>query len=188
MDNSKEIRKLKEDKSKAKQKQNFKEVILLCNYLGDLFSNQGEYERAIEQHKEELEYGRKLNDNLSIAVAYRRIGECYSELSEFENALNFQNKYLSIVEKLKDTVEIQRAYATLGRTYFMQFSSDPKKYAQSLSTAETAHSKALNLTDRLKDELKERDWAEMRCRALLNLGNFKSFKKKQSDFINFFKI
>lgn len=173
MDKLREIKKLNEDKVKSKEKQNFKDVISVCNYLGVLYLEQGEYDKAIEQHKEELAYGRKLNDDLSIAVAFRKLGECYLELNEFENALNFHCKYLSIAEKLNDTIEIQRAYATLGRTYFMQYIADSENNSQSLEQSETAHLKALILTDSLKDlkdKLNERDWAEMRCRALLNLG------------------
>lgn len=159
-----------DDKAKAKAKKNWKEMAEICNYLGDMYSSIGEYDEAIEQHKEELDCSRRQNDDLGLAVAYRRIGECHSELDEFVQAINFHQKYLDIVRKLNNLVEVQRAWATLGRTFFMQYSADPKKYKDSLSTAEEAHLKALHLTDRLRADLKERDYAEMRCRAYLNLG------------------
>ena len=172
MSSTKEINRLIEEKLKAINKKNYKEVVLLCNYLGDIYSNKGDYEEAIEQHKDELSYGKRLNDKLSIAVAYRRLGECYSELSDFKNALEFQNEYLSLVKELNNKVEIQRAHATLGRTYFMQFSLDTKlNQNESLSKAEIEHQKALKLIGSIvNDELKERELAEMKCRAYLNLG------------------
>jgi NF-kappa-B inhibitor-like protein 2 len=186
MDKSKEIKRLLDDKTKAKGKQNWKEIGLICNYLGDLYASVGEYEDAIEQHKEELDCSRRQNDELGVAVAYRRIGECHSELDEFAQALNFHQKYLDIVRKLNNLVEVQRAWATLGRTFFMQYSADPKKYRESLNTAEESHLKALNLTDRLRAELKERDYVEMRCRAYLNLGLIYEQKESESECSKYF--
>lgn len=218
MEKVREIKKLQEDKAKAKQRANWKEVGLICNYLGDLFAGQGDYEEALDEHRQELDCFRKLNDELGVAVAYRRLGECHSELDQFASALNFQQKYLDIVRKLANQVEIQRAWATLGRTYFMQYSSDPKRMADALSTAEEAHLKALNLTEkygissqsvqnpfdqfvqvsliisvnispaRLKSELKERDYAEMRCRAYLNLGLIYEQKEDEKECSNCFNI
>ena len=183
MSSSKEIRKAIEDKLKAKERlkekkerKNYEEVILFCNYLGDLYFKQGEYDEAIEQHVDELKYARESGHSPSIALANRKLGECYCELGDFESALRFHNEYLRIVRSLEDRAETQRAYATLGRTHFMRYTADAKKNAKSLEEAEKSHRKALDLAKRLKgqlrdgDELKERDCYEMQCRALLNLG------------------
>jgi len=154
-------------KGTRRTNQDVKKLSGLFNSIGrDLVSKQS-FELAIKFFEQELFCSIEDDDKLTALLS---LAECYSELNDFNNALIYQNKYLSIAEKLNNTLEIQRAWATLGRIYFMQFISDNRQFPTALQTAETAHLKALNLTDRLKDEVKERELAEIRCRALLNLG------------------
>lgn len=47
----------------------------------------GDYQAAIEEHRQELALSEGLHDVIGCAVANRKIGECYAELGNIEAAL-----------------------------------------------------------------------------------------------------
>lgn len=47
----------------------------------------GDYQAAIEEHRQELALSEVLHDVIGCAVANRKIGECYAELGSIEAAL-----------------------------------------------------------------------------------------------------
>lgn len=49
--------------------------------------NPGDYEAAIEEHRQELALSEVLNDVIGRAVANRKIGECFAEMGNIDAAL-----------------------------------------------------------------------------------------------------
>lgn len=52
----------------------------------------GDYQAAIEEHRQELALSEVLHDVIGCAVANRKIGECYAELGNIEAALKVKHK------------------------------------------------------------------------------------------------
>ncbi|KAG1667601.1 Tonsoku-like protein [Nymphon striatum] len=167
---------VKKDKKKAEAKQDWKEYAGLCNYLGQLYSKSEDFEAALAEHKLEKELCKNHGDTIDVAVAHRRIGECYCELGKFEKALSNQERHLVIAKDLSNKLEEQRAWATIGRTYLLKFQkgSDTHKLDAisdpSLNKAQKAFVRALNMCDKLKDNVSPKELMEMKSRLLLNIG------------------
>ena len=122
----------------------------------------------------ELHYCEALADTIGTAVANRKIGECYSELGRFKEAISHQKRHLHLAKSSKSEIEEQRAYATIGRTYLFQaeMSKDKVQKENALSKAESAFTKSLEVCVSLKKSVAVKDYMEMKCRLLLNLGKF----------------
>ncbi|XP_072545535.1 tonsoku-like protein [Salminus brasiliensis] len=169
MSAAKEIRQLQKAKSKAQSSSNLKEEASLCNQLGEVLAKSGDYQAAIEEHRQELALSQILQDVIGCAVASRKIGECYAELGNIEAALKHQRRHLDLARSVSDAVEEQRALATIGRTYLFLHDSDQS--LDSLKQAEDAFKKSLAIVDeRLEGIVSARERSEMRARLLLNLG------------------
>ncbi|XP_053366444.1 tonsoku-like protein [Clarias gariepinus] len=185
MSAAKEIKQLQKAKSKAQISNNLKEEASLCNQLGELLAKNGDYQAAIEEHRQELALSEALRDVIGCAVANRKIGECYAEMGNIETALKHQRRHLDLARSVNDAAEEQRALATIGRTYLFLHDSDQSR--DSLKHAEDAFKKSLAiLNGRLEGTVSSRELSEMRARLLLNLGFvFDGLKEPQrcSDFI-----
>ncbi|MCJ8736838.1 hypothetical protein PDJAM_G00016890 [Pangasius djambal] len=185
MSAAKEIKQLQKAKSKAQISNNLKEEASLCNQLGELLAKNGDFQAAIEEHRQELALSEVLHDVIGCAVANRKIGECYAELGNIEAALKHQRRHLDLARSVNDAAEEQRALATIGRTYLFLHDSDQSR--DSLKQAEDAFKKSLAILDgRLEGTVSARELSEMRARLLLNLGFvFDGLKEPQrcSDFI-----
>ncbi|XP_060790341.1 tonsoku-like protein [Neoarius graeffei] len=185
MSTAKEIKQLQKAKNKAQITNNLKEEASLCNQLGELLAKNGDYQSAIEEHRQELALSEVLHDVIGCAVANRKIGECYAELGNIKTALKHQRRHLDLARSVNDAAEEQRALATIGRTYLFLHDSDQSQ--DSLKQAKDAFKKSLAIVDdRLEGNVSGRELSEMRARLLLNLGFvFDGLKEPQrcSDFI-----
>ncbi|XP_036450133.1 tonsoku-like protein [Colossoma macropomum] len=169
MSAAKEIRQLQKAKNRAQNSSNFKEEASICNQLGELLAKNGDYQAAIEEHRQELALSETLHDVIGCAVANRKIGECYAELGNIEAALKHQRRHLDLARSVSDAAEEQRALATIGRTYL--FLHDRDQSRDSLKQAEDAFKKSLAIVDkRLEGTVSARERSEMKARLLLNLG------------------
>uniref|UniRef100_A0A8B9JZ89 Tonsoku-like protein n=1 Tax=Astyanax mexicanus TaxID=7994 RepID=A0A8B9JZ89_ASTMX len=169
MSSAKEIRQLQKAKSKAQSSSNLKEEASLCNQLGEVLAKSGDYQAAIEEHRQELALSQVLHDVIGCAVANRKIGECYAELGNIATALKYQRRHLDLARSVNDAVEEQRALATIGRTYL--FLHDTDQSLDSLKQAEDAFKKSLAIVnEHLEGRVSARERSEMRARLLLNLG------------------
>ncbi len=168
---SKEIDKLRRDKKKAKNKDNYEEVANICNKLGELLAKEGLYDDAIDEHQTELSISEMRQDQIGTAIAHRKIGECYCELGDFEKALDHQRLHLEGARRAESLAEEQRALTTIGRTYLIRAEiSQDKERSKLLSRSEDAFQKSLYLCGSLKAILSDYDYYEMKSRSLLNIG------------------
>uniref|UniRef100_A0A8C9VBV9 Tonsoku-like protein n=1 Tax=Scleropages formosus TaxID=113540 RepID=A0A8C9VBV9_SCLFO len=162
-----EMKQLQKAKLKAQSSSNLKEEASLCNQLGEVLARSGDYEAAIEEHRQELALSEVLRDVIGSAVANRKIGECYAELGNIEAAL--KQRHLDLARSVGDAAEEQRALATIGRTFLFRYESDQSQ--ESLRQAENAFKKSLAIVDeRLEGAVPARELSEMRARLFLNLG------------------
>ncbi|KAL3860427.1 hypothetical protein ACJMK2_010551, partial [Sinanodonta woodiana] len=163
---------LLKEKRKAEKNENFKELALICNCLGELLAKYEKWEEAITEHETERGLSEALNDPIGTAVACRKLGECYCSLQEFAKALELQNQHLTLAKSCNNAVEEQRALATIGRTYFIQYEScrTSKERELALRKAKEAFLKSLEVCEQLKGTIAETDYQEMRGRLFLNLG------------------
>ncbi|XP_064157110.1 tonsoku-like protein isoform X2 [Anguilla rostrata] len=169
MSASRLVKQLQKAKSKAQGSNNLKEEASLCNQLGEALAKNGDFQAAIEEHRQELALSEVLHDVIGCAVANRKIGECFAELGNFEAALKYQHLHLDLARSVRDAAEEQRALATIGRTFLFRHESDQSQ--DSLRQAEDAFRKSLAIVDdRLEGVVPPRELSEMRARLYLNLG------------------
>lgn len=171
------IKKLLKDKAKAVINNQYKEVVTICNALGNEYCDQEKYEEALVEHLEELNYCQMIEDELGTAVANRKIGECYTSLNKFNKALQHIKKFYDISVKLKSDIETQRAFATFGRTYYVKYQHDKASgncdndsLSKTLDQSELAYCRALKLLPCITSEVSPSELAAMKCRLLNNLG------------------
>ncbi|XP_040190277.1 tonsoku-like protein [Rana temporaria] len=163
-----EIRQLEKAKCRAQKSRNLKEESTICNQLGELLAKSGQFQEAIEEHRQELGICQGLGDVIGCAVANRKIGECFAELGNYEAALKHQHLHMDLAKSVSSDIEEQRALATIGRTY-LYMCEVGKGEAQ--RPAEDAFLKSLAIVDeRLEGKVSQRDLSEMRARLFLNLG------------------
>ncbi|XP_061105905.1 tonsoku-like protein [Conger conger] len=169
MSASRLIKQLQKAKGKAQSSSNLREEASLCNQLGEVLAKNGDFQAAIEEHRQELALSEVLHDVIGCAVANRKIGECFAELGNFEAALKHQRLHLHLSRSVRDAAEEQRAQATIGRTFLFRYESDQSQ--DSLRQAEDAFRKSLAIVDdRLEGVVGSRELSEMRARLYLNLG------------------
>ncbi|KAJ8398162.1 hypothetical protein AAFF_G00430060 [Aldrovandia affinis] len=169
MSASRLIKQLQKAKSKAQSSNNLKEEASLCNQLGEALAKNGDFQAAIQEHRQELALSDVLRDVIGCAVANRKIGECFAELGNFEAALKHQHLHLDLARSVRDAAEEQRALATIGRTFLFRHESDQSQ--DSLRQAEDAFRKSLAIVDDcLEGVLASRELSEMRARLYLNMG------------------
>nr|XP_033789816.1 tonsoku-like protein isoform X2 [Geotrypetes seraphini] len=176
MSGARELRQLEKAKSKAQKTGNLMEEAALCNQLGEILAKNGQFQEAIEEHRQELQIFEGLCDPIGCAVANRRIGECFAELGNYEAALKHQHRHLDLACSVSDDTEEQRALATIGRTYLYMY--EGSQTDRTLEAAENAFLKSLAIVDdKLEGKVSSRELSEMRARLFLNLGFLSDSKK-----------
>lgn len=73
----------------------------------------GEFEAAIEEHRQELALSEVLQDVIGSAVANRKIGECFAELGNIEAALKVRSSEFSPIQIINYLVSILNGQMTL---------------------------------------------------------------------------
>ena len=176
----KEINKLLKKIGAEKLKNNHKECIELYNIVGGLYSDIGSYDEAVHYHEQALGICKTLGDCLGTAMALRYIGEAKASLGQFYQAIDCTKKYLDLAQKSGNKVEIQRAWTTLGRIYLMQAQDmkDKSNYIDesiknACQEAEKKFQTALNLTGTVRDQVDEKEYAQMNSSLLINIGLIK---------------
>lgn len=131
----------------------------------------GEYRKAIDEHRAELQLCVSLDLPTDSGIAHRKLGECLCELGRYEEALQHQKQHLHLAQNTENVEEEQRAYATIGRTWFVWSQEDQTEDAQDkLNEAELAYLRSQGKCNELEGVVAEREWLVMRGRLFLNLG------------------
>lgn len=184
----KELKDLEKEKRKCKEKGRLAEAAKISNCIGEILSENGCYEDAIKEHKEEIYFSEASNDTIGVAVGNRKVGECFCELGMFEEALEHQQKHLKIAKTDSNFLEQQRALATIGRTYFVQaerLSDEENVMKESLVKSQEAYLKSLWICNKLAGVVSEKEILEMKARLYLNLGLVYEYKQNYKEAMKF---
>ena len=163
--------------SSEKLKKNYRECIELYNIVGGLYSDIGSYDEAAHYHGEAHKICKTIGDRQLTSVTFRYMGEAQAALGNFREAIEHCKRYLELAEKLNNKVEVQRAWTTLGRVYLMQaqelrdkstvVDGQTKELARE---AERRFQRALTLADSVRDQVEEKEYAQMISGLFMNLG------------------
>lgn len=169
-----DIDRLIKRKQHAKRDNNLRQLAEITKTLGDIYFENEQLKKALQEYTEQLSICKDLGDKLSCAIANRMIGEVHVSLGDYEQALVHQNLHLEGARDMKNLIEEQRAHATLGRTYFCLAESllnQSQRRDEALGNAKTAYVKSMELCDQLTStDIKLEERTLMRARLLLNLG------------------
>jgi NF-kappa-B inhibitor-like protein 2 len=133
----------------------------------------GEFGKAIDEHKAELQLSTLLNLPTDRGIAHRKIGECLCELGQFKEALQHQQRHLQVAKSTGDIQEQQRAYATIGRTWFVWSQENVHQTEETqtrLNSAEKAYLMSQEKCNELEGIVSNKEWLTMKGRLFLNLG------------------
>jgi signal transduction histidine kinase len=87
------------------------------NNLGDLYSQKGDYERALPYFKKALSLKVKLGQKMGTINTLANIGQLYTEQSRFDSASQYYNRALIMALQVGNKWAIQGLYSGLGDLY-----------------------------------------------------------------------
>lgn len=167
---------------------NHKGCIELYNLVGSLYSEIESYDEAVHYHEQALEASKLIGDRHNTAMAFRFIGEAKASMGQFYQAIDSTKKYLELAQKTNDKVEIQRAHTTLGRVYLMQAQDmkarddvDDSTVKQVAEEAEKRFQTALNLAESVREQVGEKEFAQMNSGLLINIGLLKDISEQHGE-------
>lgn len=109
--------------------QNEKVVVNADNWLGLLYSESGEFEKAEDHFRQFLEYQERMKDHSGIAKAYNHLGELSLKQENYPEAQQHYNNALIHALQAKNKLEEARSRERLGRTLvFMGEQEEAVKY------------------------------------------------------------
>ncbi|MEM4161420.1 MAG: tetratricopeptide repeat protein, partial [Thermoplasmata archaeon] len=77
-------------------------IAMSYNNIGNIYRENGEYEKALEFYTKSLELGEKIGDLWGIAISYNNIGLLYQDKGDYEKALEFLTKSIELAKKIGD--------------------------------------------------------------------------------------
>lgn len=97
-------------KNKYNKEGNYFEEAKVCNKLGCVYFEMGnfyqihyysnihlgEYDKSMIEHERELKICKKLSDKIGIAVGYRKLAECLTSLLKYDEAIDRAKVYLEV--------------------------------------------------------------------------------------------
>jgi len=89
----------------------------LLNRLGNFYFTEGDYEKAAEYLNKSLNFHKKKNDLLKMAVDYYDIGGLYEKVGNYHKALECYKEVFRIRMVLGDENELGKAYNNVGWGY-----------------------------------------------------------------------
>jgi CHAT domain-containing protein/Tfp pilus assembly protein PilF len=95
------------------------DVAISYTLLGQMFTNDGDYESALAYHQQALQIRRKKlpEFNVYTADSYEHIGNVYNYLSENESALAYHQQALRIRLKVEHHSDVANSYTNIGNIY-----------------------------------------------------------------------
>ncbi|EDV40736.1 uncharacterized protein Dana_GF23769 [Drosophila ananassae] len=176
-------------KEKARSDGNREQVAISCNQLGDFYNQQGKYNEAVKEYKQEAQIYTSMGKELETAKAKRMVGEMFTLLCDYDAAKDHINDYLKIAKRLKNQVEEQRAYATLGRVHLLHGQSLADSSAsgamEQLKQAEKSFLRSLLLIKELSGRISKLEQLDMQARCYLNIGVVKEHMEEFEESIEY---
>jgi len=98
------------------------------NNIGQIYSNQGQYEKALTLYQQALTIYQEIRNRLGEAITLNNIGQNYDNLRQYEQALKFHQQALAIYKEVGDKAGIGIALSNIGQVYEQE-----SKFAQALN-------------------------------------------------------
>lgn len=95
----------------------YKEIANILDFLGDLYSMRGNFEKALKAYKACLDICEDFEDEFSTAILAEKIVYLYREKKEYEKMLPYLYRILEIAEKYRDAHRAARAMVGIGDVY-----------------------------------------------------------------------
>ena len=101
------------------------DAALVYTHIARIYSQKGEYEKALEYTQKGLEIREKTiedKDHLDFSQSYNNLGFIYNQLNDYEKALEYHKKALDIRERVLGTNADATAfsYLNIGDAYYRQ--------------------------------------------------------------------
>jgi len=135
-----------------------KEFVQVCNSLGELYHNTGQYDSSLLLYRQGMSLAQKFNLSNEIVNAYKGISLNYIRQSQIDSARLYLNLALPISIQLQDFSMQADIYNNLGNV-----SLEESKYPEAL----TQFIKAANIYEKAHD-------ADGLGKALVNIGNIEN--------------
>lgn len=87
------------------------------NGIGNVYQNDGQYQKAIQAHSKALSIQEKIGDQKGMGISFSGIGLIYDLIGEDSLALEYQFKSLALGKKVGDTKGVGVAYNNIGIIY-----------------------------------------------------------------------
>lgn len=87
-------------------------------YLGSIYSEKGEYLKAINEIKMSIRIKKKINDQIGLAASYSFLGLCYAGIDNYSVAIDYIKKSELIRLKYGDKRGLANSYLTMYKVYF----------------------------------------------------------------------
>ncbi|NSW46610.1 MAG: tetratricopeptide repeat protein [Bacteroidales bacterium] len=113
-------------------------------YIGFVFEDIGNFEKAIAYYSTALKKYEKINDQIGLSRCYNNLGIVYSYLGYNKVAMSYFNIALQLFKKQKDINGISNCLTNIGLIY-----SDEGNYENALKYLETS----LSLFKEMKDQV-----------------------------------
>ncbi|MEN9839867.1 MAG: hypothetical protein RL177_1346 [Bacteroidota bacterium] len=136
------------------------DVSLLYFELGNVYSEQGTYRKALDAYETGLAMDRELNDSNGIATFTQRIGLIYTDMGHYKKAFDYLQESTRLAETINDSLLISYNYHNIGVIY---------EHLENFDRADFHYQASMRL-----DSLR-RDWEGVAI-GTLNLGNVASAK------------
>ena len=92
-------------------------AIANCSALGTVYSNLGEYQKAIKCYEKGLEISSNIGDQSGIASNNDYLGSAYRKLGKYQKAIKYHEKGLEISSAIGDQLVMASSNGNLGNAY-----------------------------------------------------------------------
>lgn len=140
--------------------------------LGEIYTNQGEYEKTIESFKTSIRYYTQIDDKVNLITTYYELSLGQRYMANYGDALESNLKALDLAKEIRDTSMIIQALLSNGFIYM---------FVEEYTSALESQHQALQFATQVKD-------SSLIATAYSDLGNTHLRQGKKSEALRDFKI
>jgi len=148
------------------------DLSLLYFELGNVYSEQGTYRKALDAYETGLAMDRELNDTNGIATFTQRIGLIYTDMGHYKKAFDYLQESTRLAETINDSLLISYNYHNIGVIY---------EHLENFDRADFHYQASMRL-----DSLR-RDWEGVAI-GTLNLGNVASYMGNAEEALRLYNL